>query len=289
MTINFKSNIRIFIFSFIILALASAAVVFKSGLFFSEEPIYIALVHSTKDGQPAWDGVEDVSRGAQMYIDSINEMGGANGKPIKLVIYDDHADANMAKQVASDIVAQNQAVVVLGHLDSNACIAAGKVYKEAKIPAISPTCMADAVTVGNKWYFTTVPSATFNGAFLANYVKKVMKYNDVSIIYDDQSAFFASIAKSFQNSFRGIKGKIKHEEIIHQQDNIDKRVEEVTQAFLRDKPSFVVLIIPEKIAKKMIVSMKRNGLTFPIFAKNILPNTGIFDEYFEEQLTPGFF
>jgi branched-chain amino acid transport system substrate-binding protein len=286
MTINFKSNIRIFIFSFIILALASAAVVFKSGLFSSEEPIYVALVHSTIDGQPAWDGLEEISNTAQMYIDSIK--GTVNGKPIELLIFDDHADANMAKQVASEIVAQNKAIIVIGHLDSNACIAAGKIYKKAKIPVISPTCMADAVTVGNKWYFTTVPSATSSGDFFANYVKKVMKHNSISIVYDDQHAGYAATAKSFQNSFRGIKGKIKAKEVIYPQDDIDKRIEEVTQAFLLDKPNAIMLITHENIAKKIVVAMKRKELALPVFAPDISLGTK-FDEYFEEQLTPGYF
>ena len=268
------------------MALASAAVVFKSGLFFSEEPIYVALVHSTIDGQPAWDGLEEISNTAQMYIDSIK--GTVNGKPIELLIFDDHADANMAKQVASEIVAQNKAIIVIGHLDSNACIAAGKIYKKAKIPVISPTCSADAVTEGNKWYFRTIPSATYSGAFLANYVKKVMKHNNVSIVYDDQRANYAATAESFQNSYQGIKGKIKHKEIIHLQDDIDKRVEEVTQVFLLDKPDLIMLITHENITKKIIVAMKRKEFALPVFA-TILTLGSKFDEYFEEQLTPGYF
>jgi branched-chain amino acid transport system substrate-binding protein len=286
MIVNIKSNVRLFVFSFIILASVLASIIFKSGLF-SEEPIYIALVDSTnKEGPQIWEGAEEVSRGIQMYIDSVNKMGGINGKPVKLLIFDDHTDASLAKQVASDIVAQNKAVVVLGHIYSSACIAAGEIYKEAKIPVISPTCEVDAVTEGNKWYFKTISNSTFNGAFLANYIKKVMKPNNISIIYDEQ---YAPTAKSFQNSFRGLKGKIKHKWVISEQDDIDKQVEAITHTLLRDKPDMVFLAMDDNVIKKIIVSMKRNGLTFPIFAKNLLPNTGLFDEYFEEQLNPSFF
>ncbi len=221
-----------------------------------------------------------------MYIDSINKKGGINGKKIKLLVFDDHGDVNIAKKVASDIVAQNKAVVVLGHINSDACIAARKIYKEAKIPIISATCSVDAVTEGNKWYFKTVPNSSSNGIFLANYIKKVMNPNDVSIIYGNQ---YTTIAKSFHNSFRGLKGKIKHKIIIDKYTDIDQQVKEIIQTFLQDKPNFVFLTMDNNIIKKIIVAIKRNGLTFPIFARNLLPDTKLFDEYFEEQLSPGFF
>ena len=101
------------------------------------------------------------------YVNQVNKTGGINGKPLHLLSFDD--ENNKAKQIANDIVEQNKAHAVIGHYTSAACLEGGKVYKQAKIPAISAICTADNVTKNNEWYFRVLPNNGFQGVFLANY------------------------------------------------------------------------------------------------------------------------
>ena len=286
---KFKFNARLFIFTLLILLALALFAVFKSGLFSSqEEPIYIALVHSMTDKFRA-DG-EAMRRGAQLYIDAINQAGGVNGKQVKLLVYNDQGDEQKAKQIASEIAKQNQALVVLGHLFSNACLKAGQVYQQAGIPAITPSCMADAVTKENDWYFRVVPDNKFQGVFLANYVKKILKHKTVSIVYDAQNDYSRSLVKGFENPFRGLKGKIKQKWTIN--GKADKQIEDIAKAFLRENPGLIFLALPTKDAKKLIVSMRREGLHYPIIGADALgKNTfaASFSEYPEEKAQPGYF
>ncbi len=289
---KFKFNARLFIFTLLILLALALFAVFKSGLFSSqEEPIYIALVHSVNKHFRA-EG-EAMRRGAQLYIDTINQAGGVNGKQVKLLVYNDQGDEQKAKQIALEIAKQNQALVVLGHLFSNACIKAGQVYQQAGIPAITPSCMADAVTKENDWYFRVVPGNQFQGVFLANYVKRIMKHKTVSIVYDDQNDYSRSLMKGFENPFRGLKGQIKQKWNIHAEaDNVDDSIKKITEAFLRDNPGLIFLALPTKNAKKFIVSMKRKGLHYPIIGGDTVgKNTfaASFSEYPEEKAQPGYF
>ncbi|MDM8558434.1 extracellular solute-binding protein [Candidatus Parabeggiatoa sp. HSG14] len=285
MTINFKRNTRIFVLSFVILAVLSI-IIFKGGLLsFKEKPIYIALVHSMNANYQTVG--EGMLRGAQMYIDSVNQKGGVNGKQLELVIFDDQGDVNKAEQIATDIVAKNQVLAVIGHLYSSTCLKVGHLYKNAGIPAITPDCTTDAVTEENDWYFRVIPNNKFQGAFLANYVKRIMKHDSVNIIYNDQYAYYASITEGFENSFRGLRGSIKNKWLVNGQGNVEQQVEEITRTLLREDPRPIFISVSHEVREKLIVSMKRKGLQFPVIVNDI--STINFDVYPEEQVQPGYF
>jgi branched-chain amino acid transport system substrate-binding protein len=283
-----KFNIRLFIFSIVILALALFAVFYKSGVFFTEpEPIYIAVVGSLNESFRE-EGMA-LQRGVQLYVDSVNQAGGVNGKPIELIMYDDQGDEEKAKQIALQIAEEKKALVVLGHTFSNGCIKGGEVYKAAKIPAITPLCVADQVTEGNDWYFGVLPNNRLNGVFLANYAKTIMKHKTVSIIYDDQDKSSLSLAENFEESFVGLKGQVKNKWIINTKaDNVEEQIENVGTELLRvrEQPDIILIPLQSAEAKKVIVSIKRKGLQYPILATLWGAN---FKEYPEEQAQPGFF
>jgi branched-chain amino acid transport system substrate-binding protein len=283
---KFKLNARLLT---LVMILALALFAFLKSDLFSQEPIYIALVHSM-DKHFRAEG-EAMRRGAQLYIDAINQAGGVNGKPVKLLVYNDQGDEQKAKQIALEIAKQNQALVVLGHLFSNACLKAGQVYQQAGIPAITPSCMADAVTAGNDWYFGVVPDNQFQGVFLANYVKKILKHNTVSIVYDDQNDYSRSLVKGFENPFRGLNGKIKQKWTLNGKED-KANIENIAKAFLRENPGLIFLALSNKEAKQLIVSMKREGLQYPIIGADALGQNSFaasFSEYPEEKAQPGYF
>jgi len=261
---KFKRNTRLF--TLLILALVLFAL-FKTGLFSKEEPIYIALVTSMNEGYQQ-QGKEMVN-GVQMYLDTVNQAGGVNGKPVELLVFDDQGDKEKAKQVALDIVAQNKALVVLGHFFSYVCAEGGKVYKEAGLPAI--------------------PNSGYEGVFFANYVKKIMKHERVSIVYDDQDDLPTIVVNDFENAFLGLKGKINKKWVVNAKaDNVDEQIEETASALLLENPGLILVQLRDREMTKFIVSMKRKGLKSPIVASNsVVP--ALFNEYPEEQAQPGYF
>jgi branched-chain amino acid transport system substrate-binding protein len=288
-----KPKTRLFTITLIITVLLLLALI-SSGLFSSkQEPIYIALVRSMNDNFRA-EG-KAMLRGVKLYLDAVNQAGGVNGKQVKLLVYDDQADEQKAKQIALEIAKQNQALVVLGHLFSNACIKAGQVYQQAGIPAITPSCMADAVTEGNDWYFRVVPGNQYQGVFLANYVKRIMKHKTVSIIYDDQDDFSTSLVEGFEHPFRGLKGTIKHKWVVNAKaDNVDKQIANIAKKLLhvQETPELIFLPLQPTEAKKIIVSMRREGLHYPLLGGDALGKTTFaasFNEYPEEKAQPGYF
>ena len=141
----------------------------------TQDKIKIALAAPLSNiGQSTLIGGESMVKGAQLYIDQVNQAGGINGKKIKLQIYDDRNDAQVAAKVAHEIV-DSDALAVIGHYSSSTSLVAGKIYQAYGIPAISGSATADDVTRWNNWYFRSTFVNSRQGLFIANYIKKIFK------------------------------------------------------------------------------------------------------------------
>jgi len=255
-----------------------------------QHPIYVAMIYSpdNTDGKAMY-------RVIQNYVDKVNSTGGINNKPLRLLSFDDENDRNKAKQIATEIVKQNKAHAVIGHYTSAACLEGGKIYKQAKIPAISATCTADNVTANNEWYFRVIPNNGFQGIFLANYIKRVLNFSEITIIYDKDSDYSKTLLNGFENSYIGLKGIIKNKLSITDGNSVssDEDIENITKRFLQTNiKGGILLALNAEQAKKFIVSMKRKGLNYPIIGGDSIGKKTFaaqFNEYPEEKAQPGFF
>ncbi len=182
------------ILSVIFLLILINATIFLSSLF-QKEAAYIAVVCPVKD-KP--DG-QAILMGINLYLDKINKQGGIGGREIKLNIYDDNNDPEIAENVASEIENRNEALIVLGHLYSGPSRAAGEVYKRNEIPVITGSAVAQNVTLGNDWYFRTIPNNTIQGGFIANYIYKVLNKDSVNIIFS-KGDYGTTLAKAFEKA-----------------------------------------------------------------------------------------
>lgn len=126
-------------------------------------------------------GIE-MANAADLAIARVNVAGGINGRQIALLRYDDQSDPEVARERAAEIAADARPLLVLGHRTSAPSIAAGEVYREAGIPAISGSATADALTADNPWYFRTIFTNSFQGNLLATYVRDILGHDTASVV-----------------------------------------------------------------------------------------------------------
>lgn len=74
---------------------------------------------------------------AKLAIDERNLENGVKGRALKLIICNDRANTKLAINCANKFV-ENKAWGVIGHLTSKETIEASKIYRENKIPLLSP-------------------------------------------------------------------------------------------------------------------------------------------------------
>ena len=166
--------------------------------------------------------------GAKLYIDMINRQGGLDGKKIVLDVFDDQNSEEKAREKALEIVKQDRAVAVIGHAWSSCSISGGEVYKENKIPAISPVSTNINVTKNNAWYFRTVFDDNLQGRFLANYTKMVLKQNQIHIIHEDlpYGAYLAEVLETTANDLGlEVRSKLAFDTKEKELNNIYKKIQ----------------------------------------------------------------
>jgi branched-chain amino acid transport system substrate-binding protein len=197
-------NVRLFI---IFAALAISLMLFVPGCEKGVEsmpeagPIKIGLA-APMSGDAAAYG-EIISYGALMKIEEINNAGGINGRMLELVIGDERCDPKEAAAVAQNFSSNEEILAVVGHVCSSATLAAIPYYKEAGLPAVSPTATNIEVARSSEWMFRDVYTDDFQGDFLARYAKEVLGAKTVAIFHENND-YAIGLKESFETSAKEI-------------------------------------------------------------------------------------
>jgi len=124
----------------------------------------------------------DMRVAAEAAIAAANRAGGIGNLKVELVPFDDHNEPELARTIARQIAADPSIVAVIGHNYSSASLAAGPVYADAGVPAVTPASTNPAVTAGNNWYFSSIYDDRVQGQFMAFYAAQVMKAPQLALI-----------------------------------------------------------------------------------------------------------
>ncbi|NES18635.1 MAG: ABC transporter substrate-binding protein [Symploca sp. SIO3E6] len=275
-----------------------------------QDKITIAIaVPLTNTGEATQVAGKSMLQGVELYIKKVNQAGGIQGKRLNLQVYDDQAKPEVAEKIAGEVV-RSKAVALIGHYSSSTSQAAGKIYQTAGIPAISSSATADAVTAGNDWYFRTIFTDSFQGKFIAYYLKQVLGYSRIFLIHG-YDAYGLGLGQTIAAEFQQLGGDIlakwqlepnqtkATDEIILKDLQRLKDIGQPTKAEdlqklqdLSQPPEAVVFAANRDQVTNLMVEMKRRNLDFPLFGGDDLGDVAIgksFAKLPEEQESRGFF
>ncbi|HEY9705814.1 MAG TPA: ABC transporter substrate-binding protein, partial [Allocoleopsis sp.] len=123
---------------------------------------------------------QEMLRGVASSQTEINQKGGINGKKLLIQIVDDKNDPEIAKQVAKELIKDDQILAVIGSNASNPSLAAAPIYKDANLLMITPTSFSDGIST---LAWRLVPSTKITGNLLADYVVNRAKKTKIAICY----------------------------------------------------------------------------------------------------------
>ena len=139
--------------------------------------------------------------GAQGAIEEINEKGGLLGQQVKFITRDDVCKPEKAKKIAEEMV-RLKVPFVMGHLCSDASIAASDIYEKNGIIQISPASTNPALTDrGFANIFRTTGRDDMQGFVIAEHILRHFKTKKLGIVFDDSSYSrgVVKVAKKFLN------------------------------------------------------------------------------------------
>ncbi|MEN8218848.1 MAG: ABC transporter substrate-binding protein [Pseudomonadota bacterium] len=284
--------LKIFILS-VVNAVILSIIAWMGFKFFGKDDtaIHIAFV-GPMSGQSAKVG-QSTAQAIQLYLDRINKQGGINDQKIVLDIFDDQNSKTQASKVAQEIAIQNSAIAVIGHNYSSCSINGGKVYKQYRIPAVSPASTNIKVTQNNDWYFRTVFNDNLQASFLANYAKHVLQQETVSIIYTD-ATYSSYLVKVFEKTSQKVNINVKSKWLLSLDNNLEPQMEQIVSELQaqQQEAGLILLATHSSQGVKLVKLIRDAGIKNIMIAPDSYAGQNFsegFLNYPAEKMTPGYY
>lgn len=150
----------------------------------------------------------ELLRGIAQAQAEVNEAGGIQGTPLRVVIAADSSEPEAVTEVAKGLVAMPEVLAAVGHFSSGATLAAEPVYTEAQLPVISPTSTSVSISGVSDYVFRTVPSDRFAAAALARYMLGDLQKQRVAVFFNSESSYSTSLKDEFTTAVFGEGGQV---------------------------------------------------------------------------------
>src|SRR5436190_18953577 len=192
----------------VLAALLSLTACSRGGLGSTHRPIVVGIAGPFS--QPR--GVS-MKHAAELAVREVNARGGIRGRALALRIMDDSGRPDVAIRIAQQLAEDPAVVVVIGHLNSSASLAAGRIYGEGRRPLvmISPSASSPDLSGLNPFVFRVCPSDLSHGAQLAHYARQALSAKRVGVIYLDDD-YGRGLRLSFAAEFKRLGGTISEED-----------------------------------------------------------------------------
>lgn len=127
----------------------------------------------------------DLVNGIKLAVDEVNQAGGVRGQKVELQVFDDAADPKEAVSVANKLIAQQDIVGLVGHMNSGTTKPATEVYHQAEIPVVMPVPTNPEITQrGFDNLFRIPPTDLAQGAAGARFALLKLGKKRFAIIHD---------------------------------------------------------------------------------------------------------
>jgi branched-chain amino acid transport system substrate-binding protein len=148
-----------------------------------------------------------LKKGMDIALEDVNAHGGINGKKLVIVVEDSQADAGKAVSAFNKLRAADGVPMVLGDMFSAGTLAIAPIAERSKIVLLSPTASSIDLTKAGDYIFRIYPSDTYDGTFLAQYVRNKLKAETASVVFM-QAASITAVVQVFQEGFERAGGKV---------------------------------------------------------------------------------
>ena len=223
----------------------------------SKEP-YVVGAFSSATGPAAYIGAP-IRDGMMFEADLINEAGGINGRPIKLIFYDDASDPSKAVLVAKKLVEEDKVIALIGGIRSGNALAVVPYVERVGMPYIATAAATSLTQPVKKWTFA---DAVNNFQAVRKIIEYMLKRNITKIAFlPDNTAYGDDAYKSFMDQKPKSIDVLVHE-------TFGDRDTDFTPQLIKVKAAGVqaaIVWVPTAAASIMMKNALMMGLNIPFF------------------------
>jgi len=208
-------------------------------------------------------GSSSMGYGAMKGIQLAKKQLGAEN--IEIVQEDSRCDAKTAAESIKKLIAM-KVVAIIGEGCSSASVAALPAANNAKIPMISPSASSPTLSIPNDYFFRTVPSDNYQGAFMAQTIYDEGIRN-IAVFYTNEP-YGSGMNAVFREKFEALGGKVvatatAEPDVI----NLESQITQLKNG----KPQALFIAPNSVVTATAVVKLAREGgLTVPFFGADIM-------------------
>lgn len=171
----------------------------------ADEPVRIAGIYAVS-GLAAEHNRPSI-RGAELAATVINASGGLLGRPLELIILDNHSTPLGAKQAAEEAVSRGVSAVV-GPVWSSHSLAAAPVLQAVGIPMVTPMSTNPQVTAVGDCIFRVCYTDYFQGRVMARFAREELKAARAAVLSIVDEDYSLELGQVFAAAFAELGGAV---------------------------------------------------------------------------------
>lgn len=199
---------------------------------------------------------------AQLAVEEINQNGGINGRPLRIVVLEDGGEADSAVRVASMLV-DSGVVAVIGHIYSSTTLASAPVYNDSRNPVlqISPSATSPTITQAGDYTFRVCPSDLQYGGALARFARNSLGLSRGTVLYVNND-YGRGIRRTFTEEFTRLGGSVSAvDPFLESAPEIGAYLERVAQ---NGSAEFIIVAANIEEGEQVLRQIRRRNIQLPI-------------------------
>ncbi len=208
--------------------------------------------------------------GVQLALEEVNAAGGVNGRPVRILRFDDRASVDQGRLIAEQLSANPDIVAVIGHLQSYVSVPAAAIYDLTGLVMISPAATDPALTSqGYRRVFRTTFTDRTVGSRMAEFAAS-RGYRRIAICYI-RDTYGRDLANAFEERAAEIGLSVVARQSYDGSGQVNEDTFDATFAEWKGTPIDAIFLAGEvPSAARFIAEARHEGFNMPIIGGDAL-------------------
>ena len=159
---------------------------------------YTIPVIVPSENSPNPNNAVEMLRGFAQAQWKINQQGGIEGIPLKLLVINDDDNPEIAKQIANYLLKQEDILAVIGHWTSDVSLAVAPIYEQEKLVFITPISITNQLANYENYVFQTNIDHYQGAKRLVEYMVEDWQKQKAAIFYAKNVTYSEEMKRAFR-------------------------------------------------------------------------------------------
>ena len=202
--------------------------------------------------------------GALLAVEECNANGGIHGRPVQVLVQDNHQDPTRARLCVRQLASEG-VLGIVGPMTSAMSVAINPELSETGVVVISPTACNNDLAGKKDLFYRTYPASAEVARKQAIYIYSELGLKSVAVIYETTNrAYTESLLHHFKDSYHSLGGSVSmnHPYVSGKGVNFYH----VTESTLETNPDALLILTNTMDFSLFCLQLRKQNSDIPVFA-----------------------